>query len=95
MGDLKLKEINKNKSNYSAIKMCIIFFIIVTIVCSLARYITDEEFRNNFDTHVLKKELSEYNLGTIEINSDSNPYIYSYDKYITVLSMKKKVKEFI
>ena len=89
MGDLKVKKIKNNKSKFSALKTCIIFFITVTIIFVIARYIADENFRNSFDTHILKKELSESNLSTIEINSDTNPYIYSYDKYITVLSKNK------
>ena len=70
----------------SPVKACVIFLIVVCIVFMTARYITDEDFRNSFDTHVLRKEVSESKLGTIEINSDANPYIFAYDKYINVLS---------
>lgn len=77
---------NNKKKNVSIIKVCLIFLVIVFVVFMAARYVTDEEFRTAFDTHILKKEVSESNLGTIEINSDSNPYVFAFDKYINVLS---------
>lgn len=90
MGDLKVKnekeKEKETKSNKSVIKACLIFLIVVFIIFMVARYLTDEEFRGAFDTYILKKQLTESNLSTIEINSDTNPYIYAYDKYITVLN---------
>lgn len=76
----------EKQTKASPVKACVIFLIVVCIVFMTARYITDEDFRNSFDTHVLRKEVSESKLGTIEINSDANPYIFAYDKYINVLS---------
>lgn len=76
----------EKQTKASPVKACVIFLIVVCTVFMTARYITDEDFRNSFDAHVLKKEVSESKLGTIEINSDANPYIFAYDKYINVLS---------
>ena len=76
----------EKQTKASPVKACVIFLIVVCVVFMTARYITDEDFRNSFDTHVLRKEVSESKLGTIEINSDANPYIFAYDKYINVLS---------
>lgn len=78
-----MKETIKSKSVF---KVCIIFILIVFTVFILSRYLIDEEFRSYIDSNILKKELSEINVNTIELNSDSNEYIYAYDKYITVLS---------
>ncbi len=78
-----MKETRKNKSVF---KVCIIFILVILIVFITARYLTDANFRSYIDSNILKKELSEVNVNTIELKSDSNEYIYAYDKYITVLS---------
>lgn len=78
-----MKETIKNKSVF---KVCIIFILVVLAVFMVSRYLIDEEFRSYVDSNILKKELSEVNVNTIELKSDSNEYIYAYDKYITVLS---------
>lgn len=77
---------NEKRERKSPVKACIIFLLIVFAIFTIARYITDEEFRNTFDTYVLRKEIAESTLATIEINADTNPYIFAYDKYINVLS---------
>lgn len=81
---MKNKKVEKSKA--SVIKTCIIFLLIITAIFVSARYVTDEEFRDSFDTHILKKQLTESSLGTIEINTDTNPYIFAHDKYINILS---------
>ena len=79
--------INNNKEVHkgSKLKSLIIIIILFTVVFLVARYITNEEFRLYVDTKIFKKELSSNTLSTIEIDPDSNPYIYAYDKYIAVL----------
>ncbi len=74
------------KKSKSVFKACIIFVLIVFTVFIASRYLIDEEFRSYVDVNILKKELSEVNVNTIELNSDTNEYVYAYDKYITVLS---------
>lgn len=81
-----MKKEKKIKSVKSVIKICIIFLSIVFIISMVSRYITDQEFRDTIDTIVLRKKVNNENLNTIEINSDTNPHIYAYDRYITVLS---------
>lgn len=82
----------EDNSRTAMIKTCVIFLLIVFTIFITARYITDEEFRNSFDTYVLKKEVNESSLGIIEINSDANPYIFAYDEYIGVLSKNTLTK---
>lgn len=74
------------KKSKSVFKACIIFVLIVFTVFIASRYLIDEGFRSYVDVNILKKELSEVNVNTIELNSDTNEYVYAYDKYITVLS---------
>jgi len=93
MGDYIVKEEIKNNHKKPNAKIVIIVILAFAIVIVCARYLTDEEFRSYIDTNILKKEVAEATLNTIEIDSETNPTIYSYDKYITVLS-KNKLKEY-
>lgn len=93
MGDKRVKNDKDEKAKSSATKILVLIFVGIFIVFTVARYATDEAFRYDIDTNLLKKEVSESNLNTIEINSDYNPYVYAYDKYITVLS-KNKLTEY-
>lgn len=93
MGDYIVKEEIKNNHKKPNIKIAIIAILVFAIVIVCARYLTDEEFRSYIDTNILKKEVAEATLNTIEIDSETNPTIYSYDKYITILS-KNKLKEY-
>lgn len=84
-----MKEEKSAKSKETIMKVFVLVFIATLIIIAIARYITDEDFRYNIDTNLLKKEISEENLNTIEIDSDTNPSIFAYDKYIAVLSKNK------
>lgn len=57
----------------------------------IARYIAEEEFRLWVDTNILKKELNQDTLCTIELNYDTTPSIFAYDKYIAILNKNKLV----
>lgn len=76
-----------SKTNLVKIGLC--FLIILCVVFVLARYLINDEFRNMVDTKILKKEIMENTSNIIEINSDGNPSIYAYDKYITVFTKNK------
>lgn len=87
-----MKNDKELKAKNSATKILILIFVGIFIVFSFAKYATDEDFRYDIDTNLLKKQVSESKLNTIEINSDYNPSVYAYDKYITVLSKNKLVE---
>ena len=78
--DINNKSVKTEKK--SVIKILIIFVFITVALVLIALYITNEDFRNNIDKNILKKNLTEENLKTIQINSEENPIIYAYDKYI-------------
>lgn len=65
------------------ISILILFGVLLAIL--IARYITDEDFRYTIDTKILKKELEQNTLSTIEINSDTSVNVFAYDKYVAVL----------
>lgn len=77
---------NKETHKSSKLKTLILIIILFTVIFLVARYITNEDFRSYINTKILKKEVSNLSSTTIEIDPDSNPFIYAYDKYITVLS---------
>lgn len=93
MGDYIVKEEIKNNHKKPNVKIVIIAILVFAVVIVCARYLTDEEFRSYIDVNILKKEVAESTLNAIEIDSETNPTIYSYDKYITILS-KNKLKEY-
>ena len=68
------------------IKMIISLMIIVFVIFILASYLINSDFRNTIDTKVLNKKTTEDSSATLEINSDDNPTIYAFDKYITVFN---------
>ena len=81
-----VKNDKESKAKSSATKILILICVGIFIIFTVAKYTTDEDFRHDIDTNWLKKQVSESKLNTIEINSDYNPSVYAYDKYITVLS---------
>lgn len=87
-----MKDENRLKAQKSISKILIIILIAIILVILSARYVTDEEFRVFVNTKILKKEVVEATLNTIEIDSDTNPYIYAYDKYITVFGKNKLIE---
>ncbi len=88
-----MKNDKESKAKSSATKILILICVGIFIIFTVAKYTTDEDFRHDIDTNWLKKQVSESKLNTIEINSDYNPQVYAYDKYITVLS-KNKLTEY-
>ena len=85
-----LNKINDKKANSKFLAFIIVVFLIVFFT---ARYATDEDFRTLVDVNILKKEVAESTLTTIDIDLDSNPNIFAYDKYIAILS-KNKLSEY-
>ena len=85
-----LNKLKDKKSNSKFLAFIIIIFLIVFFT---ARYATDEDFRTLVDVNILKKEVAESTLTKIDIDLDSNPSIFAYDKYIAILS-KNKLSEY-
>lgn len=87
-------KIEKKSSDKSSASRILVFAVIgFLIVFFTARYATDEDFRTLVDVNIFKKEVTESNLTTIDIDLESNSNIFAYDKYITILS-KNKLAEY-
>lgn len=81
--------LNKLKNKKEKSKFLTFLLIVFLIVFFIARYATDEEFRTMIDVNVLKKEVAESTLTKIDIDLDSNPNIFAYDKYIAILTKNR------
>ena len=94
--EIELDNKNENdtdaeKSKKPSIKLIIISFILMCLVFFFARYLTDTGFRNYINSNLLGKQVKENELDFIEINSDDNPFIFAYSKYIGILQKNKIV----
>lgn len=63
--------------------------IIVVIVIIITEYIFNEKAREWINIYILKKEITEDDVATIQIDADKVQHIYAYDKYIAILSNGK------
>ena len=76
--------VNNSKSNI--IKVLIFFLIVIIIATLFAFYLIDTDFHAQLNELIFRKNVIENTSNIIEINTDSNPYVYAFDKYVTVLS---------
>jgi hypothetical protein len=67
-------------------KICIVILLVILVSIVLARYVTEEEFREKVDTNIFKKEVTSDDLDSIDLDSENSPSIYAFSNYITVLS---------
>lgn len=76
------KKVNKKKVATSIIiGIILILLIIITIV-----YANNKEARNWIDKNILRKEKTQNNLPSIEIEEPDNSSIYAFNKYIGILN---------
>ena len=80
-----MKNKTESKGNNNLIlKRLVITVILIFTVFAVANYVTNEDMRTYVDRNILKKELVENNIKSIEIDSENNLNIYAYSKYISV-----------
>lgn len=84
-----MKKINLKLETKKRIKIASIILIIVLIILCFALYIGNSQFRTFFDRYILRKEIVENNVVSIDISTTENPSVYAYDKYVTILSKNK------
>ena len=76
----------ENKKSKKSLKRIIIAIVLMFIVFLVAGYVTNEGTRNFINKNLLGKKLDEETIKKIEINTDENPKIYAFSKYICVFS---------
>ena len=78
------KEPETKKINKKRIAIIIIIAIVVIAIITIGiRYIKNENFREWFDTQILRKEVNQDKLATIDIKEEDNPQVYAYNQYQT------------
>ena len=83
--ETKSKKINAKK----IILSIAISILVVAIIVVVALYITNNEFRNWIDVEILRKEISQDKVTTIELDEGESSSIYAFNKYIGILSKNK------
>lgn len=79
-------QFNNKRLNKRKVMITMVIIVLITIVVIIsAIYITNTNFRNLMDQYIFRKSVTENNLQYIDINSESNTYIYAYDKYLVTL----------
>lgn len=67
-------------------KLSIIVLVSIIMIVLIAMYVGNYEFRSWTDKYIFGKEMTENTGAIIEVDSESNSYVYAYDKYISVLN---------
>lgn len=81
---------NRRKSRITKlIILSLILLLIIAIIVMFIIYYNNVEFRTWCDENVIKKEILQDDVKTIEINKNDNVQVYAYDKYICILQKKK------
>lgn len=81
-----MKQITLNQEIKKKIIIASIILLIVLIIVGIAFYIGNINFRTFIDRHILRKEIIQNNVASIDISTLENPSIYAYNKYITILN---------
>ncbi len=71
------------------IMVILVILSIMLLILVIALYIGNINFRTFFDRNILKKEITQDNIASVEINVDENPMIYAYSKYVAILNKNK------
>ena len=64
----------------------IILIIIITTITITIIYVKNKDFREWFDTTILRKEVNQDQLATIEIKEEDNSQVQAFNQYIAILS---------
>lgn len=64
----------------------IILIIIITTITITIIYVKNKDFREWIDTTILRKEVNQDQLATIEVKEEDNPQIQAFNQYIAILS---------
>ena len=62
--------------------------LIVLMIILISLYLTQRNYRNWIDINVFKKNVSEQDIQSINLNTDKNNQIHVYNNYISVLNDK-------
>lgn len=78
----KVSKLNRKKLTYTIIISAVLLIFII-LFCI---YLGNRNFRDFIDKYVLMKNVTENNVTAITLDDSENNYIYTYDKYISILN---------
>lgn len=88
---MKKTKIKLNEETKKKLIVGSVILLVVLIILCIAFYIGNTSFRTFIDRNILRREIVQNNVASIDISSLENPSIYAYDKYITVLNKSKLI----
>ena len=87
---MKVLEFKPRKPSKRNIRIKIgIIILIILLIILISLYIANPNIREFFDRYILRKEIIQDEVLSIQLEQEGNEAIYAYDKYITVLSKNK------
>lgn len=82
---MKILKFKGKMSLKNKILIIIAILIVIAGISVGVVYAVNEEARNWININILRKEITEEDVATIQLDVDKTQYIYAYDKYITIL----------
>ncbi len=80
--DVKEKKINKKKIIISIV----ISIVVVALIVIIALYMTNVQIREWVDTNILRKEVLQDKVATIDLEEEQSANVYAFNKYIGILN---------
>ena len=80
--DVKEKKINKKKIIISIV----ISIVVVALIVIIALYMTNAQIREWVDTNILRKEVLQDKVATIDLEEEQSANVYVFNKYIGILN---------
>lgn len=84
-----MRKINWSEETKKKVIIASIILLVIVVILIIAFYIGNGNFRTFVDRYILRKEIVQDNVASIDISTLENPSIYAYDKYITILNKNK------
>ncbi len=81
-------EIVKNLDKKKKIIFSIIIIVLLLIIVMVSLYLSEKGFREWIDAHILRKNITDEDIQTINLNTDKSNQIHVYGKYIAILNDK-------
>ena len=83
--DATEKKVNKKK----IIMVTVILVLLITIIAIIVIYTNNRSVRDWIDRNILRKEVMQDKVTTIDLNESENSNIYAFNKYIGILNKNK------
>ena len=76
---------NRIKITKTIISIIIVLIVLILIVF-VSLYVAEEKYRNWIDEHILRKDITQEDVVSVDLNTDQNNQIYVYDKHLAILN---------